>query len=70
VGCWHVQVITRNGCPSYVAVEANEYVGDSVVNDLLDNNGTGLPPKTPIMFELDASNANSTPASDLKLQCS
>jgi len=26
-GCWHVAVITQDGCSSYVAVNANEYQG-------------------------------------------
>jgi hypothetical protein len=68
-GCWKVQVITRNGCPSYVAVEANEYRGTAVVNDLLDNNGTGLPPKTPVTFEFDATQDGTT-VDDLKVECS
>jgi hypothetical protein len=68
-GCWKVRVITRDGCQSYVGVEANEYSGGSIINGLLDNNGTGIPPKTPITFELDASQANTT-VGDLKVQCS
>jgi hypothetical protein len=67
-GCWHVQVISATGCSSYVAVEANEYLGNSVVNDLLDNNGTGLPPKTSETFELEASQDGTT-ANDLKAEC-
>jgi hypothetical protein len=67
-GCWHVEVIVRDGCPSYVGVEANEYRGNAVVSDLLDNNGTGLPPKTRVIFELDATQAGTT-ANDLKVQC-
>jgi hypothetical protein len=58
----------RDGCQSYVGVEANEYLGNAVVNDLLDNNGTGVPPKTPVVFELDASQDDTT-LNDLKVQC-
>jgi hypothetical protein len=68
-GCWHLQVIARDGCPSYVGAEANEYLGGKVVGSLLDNNGTGLPPKTPIAFELDADQPGVT-ADDLKISCS
>lgn len=68
-GCWKVRVITRDGCQSYVGVEANEYSGGSIINDLLDNNGTGIPPKTAITFELDASETGTT-VDDLKVQCS
>jgi hypothetical protein len=68
-GCWKVRVITRDGCQSYVGVEANEYSGGSIINDLLDNNGTGIPPRTAITFELDASQPGTT-VDDLKVQCS
>jgi hypothetical protein len=67
-GCWHVEVIVRDGCQSYVGVQANEYLGGAVVNDLLANNGTGIPPKTPVRFELDASQPDVT-LNDLKVQC-
>lgn len=67
-GCWHIEVITRYGCQSYVGVEANEYQGSSIIGDLLDNNGNGIPPKTPEMFELDA-DAGATNASDVNITC-
>jgi|GEM_PF-4094969 len=67
-GCWKVEVVVRDGCPSYVGVEANEYQGTAVVNDLLDNNGTGVPPRTPVVFELDASKDGTT-VDDLKVEC-
>jgi hypothetical protein len=50
--CWTVEVITRNGCPSYVAVNANEYDKGAVVNQLLDNQDYGIPPTTPRIFYL------------------
>lgn len=53
-GCWRVEVITRDGCDSYVAVNANEYQGHTIINQLLDNQGYGIPAKTPRLFELDA----------------
>jgi hypothetical protein len=59
-GCWHVAVITRNGCSSYVAVNANEYRGRTIVNQLLDNQSFGIPPKTVRVFELDAIAATDT----------
>ena len=68
-GCWHVEVITRYGCQSYVGVEANEYQGSSIVGDLLDNNGNGIPPKTPIMFELDADAGGNLTADDVHVTC-
>jgi hypothetical protein len=67
-GCWHVEVITRDGCPSYLGVEANEYQGSSIVGDLLANNGNGVPPKTPALFELDA-DANGSTAGDVNITC-
>jgi hypothetical protein len=67
--CWHVEVITRDGCPSYVAVEANEYEGTAVVGDLLDNNGNGLPPKTPAVFELMSQGSGGTKAGDVNITC-
>ncbi len=67
-GCWHVEVITRDGCPNYLGVEANEYRGGAVVGDLLGNNGTGVPPKTAAIIELDA-DANGVTANDIKVQC-
>jgi hypothetical protein len=72
-GCWHVEVITRYGCQSYVGVEANEYQGSAIIGDLLDNNGNGIPPKTPEMFELDADpsgpSADQLRAGDVKVTC-
>jgi hypothetical protein len=67
-GCWHVIVITRHGCPSYVAVNANEYEGKAIVGQLLANQGYGIPPKTPRRFELDADKGNVT-ASDVSIDC-
>jgi len=67
-GCWNVEVITRDGCPTYLGVEANEYQGNAVVGDLLGNNGTGIPPKTPAIIELDA-DASSDTANNVKIEC-
>lgn len=67
-GCWHVEVITRNGCPSYVAVNANEYAGGAIINSLLDNQGYGIPPKTPRVFELDADQSGVT-AGNVSIDC-
>ena len=68
-GCWHVEVITRDGCPNYVGVNANEYQGQTIVNQLLDNQGYGIPAKTPRLFELDAEDAGSTTANDVHIDC-
>jgi hypothetical protein len=67
-GCWHVEVITRDGCSSYVAVNANEYANGSIINSLLDNQGYGIPPQTPRLFELDA-DQNGVTAGDVKIEC-
>lgn len=68
-GCWHAEVITRDGCPTYVAVQGNEYQGGKVVGSVLDNNANGLPAKTPISFELDADQSNVT-LDDVTVSCS
>jgi hypothetical protein len=67
-GCWHVAVITRDGCPSYVAVNANEYQGSSIVNALLANQGYGIPAKTERVFELDA-DSNGDTANNVTIDC-
>ncbi|MHB8643965.1 MAG: hypothetical protein ACYDA3_13890 [Gaiellaceae bacterium] len=67
-GCWHVEVITREGCTSYAAVNANEYSGTTIVNSLLANQGYGIPPKTPRLFELDADQSGVT-ANNVTVQC-
>ena len=67
-GCWHVAVITRDGCSSYVAVNANEYQGTAIVGSLLANQGYGIPPKTERVFELDA-DANGVTANDVQIDC-
>jgi hypothetical protein len=67
-GCWHVEVVTRYGCQTYVAVQANEYKGGAIINELLDNQGYGIPPKTSRIFELDADPGNVT-ADDLTIDC-
>ena len=69
-GCWHIEVITRDGCPTYVAVNANEYsAGGTIVDSLLDNQGYGIPAKTPRIFELDA-DPNGSKAGDVTVDCS
>jgi hypothetical protein len=68
-GCWHVEVITAYGCSSYVAVHANEYSGSAIINELLDNQGSGIPPKTPRLFELDA-DEGANKAGDVQIDCS
>jgi hypothetical protein len=67
-GCWHVAVVTRSGCSSYVAVNANEYQGAAIVNQLLDNQGYGIPSKTERVFELDADPGNVT-VGDVQIDC-
>jgi hypothetical protein len=67
-GCWHVAVITQDGCSSYVAVRANEYQGGSIINSLLDNQGFGIPPRTERVFELDA-DADGVTANDVTIDC-
>jgi hypothetical protein len=67
-GCWHVEVITRDGCASYVAVNANEYANGQIINSLLDNQGYGIPAQTPRLFELDA-DQNGVTAADVKIDC-
>jgi hypothetical protein len=67
-GCWHVAVITRFGCSSYVGVNANEYQGSSIIGQLLDNQGYGIPPKTVRIFELDADTSSVT-ANDVSIDC-
>ena len=67
-GCWHVAVITRNGCNSYVAVNANEYQGTAIVGQLLANQGYGIPPQTVRLFELDADTGGVT-ANNVKIDC-
>ena len=67
-GCWHVEVITRNGCPSSVAVQADEYSGGKIINSLLDSQDSGLPPKTPRVFELDADQAGDQ-ANHVSIEC-
>jgi hypothetical protein len=67
-GCWHVAVVTRDGCSSYVAVNANEYQGGAIVGQLLDNQGYGIPPQTVRIFELDA-DAGNVQANDVSVDC-
>jgi multidrug efflux pump subunit AcrA (membrane-fusion protein) len=67
-GCWHIQVITAYGCSSYVGVNANEYAGGAIINGLLANQGSGIPPRTPRLFELDADQTGVT-ANDVKVDC-
>jgi hypothetical protein len=67
--CWTVEVITRNGCPSYVGVNANEYSGGAVINDFLDNQGFGIPPKTRRIFFLGPPDGENTTLSDVTVDC-
>jgi hypothetical protein len=67
-GCWHVAVTTRDGCPSYVAVNANEYRSGTIINSLLANQGYGIPPETPRDFELDADEGGVT-AGNVTIEC-
>lgn len=68
-GCWHVQVISRYGCPNYVAVEANEYQNRTIIGSLLDNNANGIPAETPIMFELTSNGDGPSTANDIEVTC-
>lgn len=68
-GCWHVVVITKYGCPSYVAVNANEYQHGAIIGQLLDNQSYGIPPKTPRVFELDADTGANVTAGDVSIDC-
>jgi nucleoid-associated protein YgaU len=68
-GCWHIAVITRNGCPSYVGVNANEYKGSAIVGQLLANQGYGIPPKTVRIFELDADQGGPLKAGNVSVDC-
>lgn len=43
--------------------------GGSIVGSLLGNNGTGIPPKVPVIIELDA-DASGVTADDVKIDCS
>src|SRR5581483_489421 len=53
-GCVRLEVITENGC-SYLEADSNELQsqGGPIVGDSLDNQ-TNVPPKTPVLMELDA----------------
>ena len=46
-GCWHVAVITKNGCRRHFNVVASEYQGGRVVSGLLNDQAYGIPAKTP-----------------------
>lgn len=73
--CWHVDVITRQGCPTYLGVQANVYDhrGGSVVDNILGNDGNGVPPLTPAAVEMDDPNVTtydpSLVADDVTIQC-
>jgi hypothetical protein len=67
-GCWHVEVITRDGCPTYLGVDANEYQGSAIVGSLLANKATACRRRPRRYFELDA-DANGVTAKDLKITC-
>lgn len=69
-GCWHVEVITDQGCPSYIAVNANEYSGQTIIGSLLANQGYGIPARTPRIFELDADQGGNVTASNVTIDCS
>ena len=66
--CWHVDVITDIGCTSYVAVNANQYDGTAIVDQLLANQGYGIPPRTERVFELD-SQSSGNQAGDVSVDC-
>jgi hypothetical protein len=66
----HRKACKRYGCPSYVAVNANEYRNGAIINELLDNQGYGIPPKTPRIFELDSDAESETTAGDITVECS
>jgi hypothetical protein len=68
-GCWHIQVITRAGCPTHAAVVANEYDGKTIVGSLIANNPVGIPAKTPAVFELDSDRPKAPRAGDVKIEC-
>lgn len=56
-GCWQIEVITRNGCPTGVSVEFSEVQDGTQVGTLYASSGA-LPPQTPAQIEIDADNGN------------
>jgi hypothetical protein len=66
-GCWHIEVITDQGC-SLLTVEANEMSGGTVVGNVIANQ-SNLPPKTPVLLELDADTDQSVTASAPTITC-
>jgi hypothetical protein len=68
-GCWHVEVVTRNGCQSYVTVHANEYQNGAMVKGLRDNQVFGIPPEMPRIFELDSDVTGQATANNVRVEC-
>lgn len=51
-GCWKFDVITENGC-QYLEVAINEMKDGAIVGNVIANQ-INVPPKTPVILELDA----------------
>jgi hypothetical protein len=68
-GCWHLAVITRKGCPSYIGVDANEYRGGAIVGKVHAEQIYGVPSKTVRVFELDADSHGPVTANDVEIVC-
>lgn len=68
-GCWHLAVITRKGCPSYVGINVNEYRGSKKVGKVHMEQIFGIPAKTARIFELDANRRGPLTANNVKIAC-
>ncbi len=67
-GCWHVAVITRDGCPSYVAVNAKRIPRQHDRQLATRQPGLRDSAKTERVFELDADTGGVT-ANNVQIDC-
>ena len=68
-GCWHVAVITRDGCRGHFSVVANEYRGGKSAAYTMHDQGEGIPARTPMVFELGSNVVAVTTADDVRIHC-
>jgi hypothetical protein len=66
-GCWHIQLTAARGCSS-LFVEMNELQGGTIVGNAIASQNN-VPPRTPVLLELDADTSATVTASAPKITC-
>jgi len=66
-GCWRIEIVTSAGCSS-MYVQINEMSGGTIVGNAIASQ-ENVPPRVPVLLELDADQSSSVTASAPTITC-